>query len=124
MNVAFFACYYAPLRVVSNCPLVITMQTEDVEEMGRELTELVAAMGMHKRAIKKLEGLEEVCVDVTERKHQQSLELPPGQRVRLPKVELDGEVLWSPPSATEEVKVEESTEVVLVQMSLPVVHPV
>ena len=57
------------------------VQSEDPEEMGPELMQLIGAMGNHKKEIRKLEGLEEVSVDVTERKQQQSVVLPPGLRV-------------------------------------------
>ena len=98
-------------------------QSEDREQRALEVGELASLLGNHKREIKRLEGLHEVAVEVLVRTHRQRLVLGPGLRVRVPGV--GGEVLWSPPAASgEEVKVEESTEVVKVWESLPVVRPV
>ena len=91
------------------------MQYEDPGELAQDFGTIASTVGNHKRKIKRLEQLKNVDVSVTVSTHQQRLLLPPGRRVRLSELGVEGEVLWSPRSATEEVKVEESTEGVVVQ---------
>ena len=62
---------------------------------------------------------------MTESKTRCRLELPPGLRVRVPELGEKGEVLWSPVDASAgEVKVEETTDVVVMRRVLPIVRPV
>ena len=89
--------------------------------MALEFGTITSLAGNHKREIRRLEALREVSVEVSKKVHKQRLTC----KVRVPELGVEGEMLWSPPAASDgELKVEESTEVVVELQILQVVMSV